>query len=183
VPSKQNDQTNLSAPEVHFVAQGAQILQTLPFIAVWSADVARWVRCGLSVSGPLADSASLSGPCSFPHHRMGCADFSLPVLGERFTMSPTKNSCPFGKADQAERLSESLVAGHLFVRRCPCNMLEYLMNMAANAVLKCKAAASHEAGSSCIGALGPNRPRLKRLLVRYPQDLAVETTHQSIRPR
>src|SRR6266705_6858503 len=34
----------------------------------------------------------------------------------------------------------------------------------------------HEAGSSCVEDLGPNQTCLWRVPVRYPQDLAVETT-------
>ena len=39
-----------------------------------------------------AAGASLASPCfrfHIPHHRTGWADFPLPALGERFTMSPT----------------------------------------------------------------------------------------------
>src|ERR1035438_1954869 len=59
---------------------------------LWSRDVARWCRCGLSVAGPFVRRCLTSlTMLPFPHpaHRTGCADFPLPPLGERFTMSHT----------------------------------------------------------------------------------------------
>src|SRR6266481_1037301 len=59
---------------------------------LWSRDVARWCRCGLSVAGPFVRRCLTSlTMLPFPHpaHRTGWADFPLPALGERFTMSPT----------------------------------------------------------------------------------------------
>ena len=50
------------------------------------------VRCGLSVAGPFVCRCLTSlTMLPFPHpaHRTGYADFPLPALGERLTMSPT----------------------------------------------------------------------------------------------
>ena len=69
---------------------------TLPVTQIghylWSRDVARWFRYGLSVAGPFVSRCLTSlTMLPFPHpaHRTGWADFPLPALGERFTRSPT----------------------------------------------------------------------------------------------
>src|SRR6202030_2105332 len=44
-------------------------------------------------------------PSSHPAHRTGYADFPLPALGERVTMSPTgKVAHPFGEADETQHV-------------------------------------------------------------------------------
>src|SRR5271168_1313653 len=51
----------------------------------WSRDVARWVRCGLSVTGPFVCRCLTSlALLPFPHpaHRTGRADLPHPALGE-----------------------------------------------------------------------------------------------------
>src|ERR1700687_3347601 len=59
---------------------------------VWSRGVTRWFRFSLSVADPFVGRCLNSWtmlPSSHPAHRTGCADFPLPALGERITMSPT----------------------------------------------------------------------------------------------
>jgi hypothetical protein len=66
---------------------------------LWSRDVARWCRCGLSVAGPFVRRCLTSlTMLPFPHpaHRTGWADFPLPALGERFTRSPTGDGAAAG---------------------------------------------------------------------------------------
>ena len=57
-------------------------------VEMWRGGVGAAYLCpALSSAG-----ASLASPCfrfHIPHHRTGWADFPLPALGERFTMSPT----------------------------------------------------------------------------------------------
>src|SRR5712671_3952377 len=72
---------------------------------VWSRDVARWCRCGLSVAGPFVRRCLTSlTMLPFPHpaHRTGWADFPLPALGERFTMSPTGDGADIFVRDAVE---------------------------------------------------------------------------------
>jgi hypothetical protein len=65
------------------------------FPGLRSRGVTRWCRfAGSAYPSPTHSSvgASRAGtmlPSSHPAHRTGCADFPLPALGERFTMSPT----------------------------------------------------------------------------------------------
>jgi len=52
---------------------------------LWSRDVARWCRCGLSVAGRFVRRCLTSHtmlPFPHPAHRTGWADFPLPALGE-----------------------------------------------------------------------------------------------------
>src|SRR5580704_8832458 len=85
------------------------LLPRTPFMAnLWSRGVTRWFRCSLSVADSfvcrcLTSCAML--PSSHPAHRTGYADFPLPALGERVTMSPTgKVARPFGKADETQHV-------------------------------------------------------------------------------
>jgi hypothetical protein len=59
---------------------------------LWSRGVTRWFRCSLSVADSFVCRCLTSCtmlPSSHPAHRTGYADFPLPALGERVTMSPT----------------------------------------------------------------------------------------------
>jgi hypothetical protein len=60
--------------------------------------------------------ASLASPCFrfHPAHRTGWADFPLPALGERFTMSPTRDGADIFVRDAVEH-------GAAFVLPRSCN--------------------------------------------------------------
>jgi hypothetical protein len=62
-----------------------------PYTSV-SRNVARPVRCGISVAGPFGcrclNSLTML-PFPHPADRTGCADFPFPALGERLPMTPT----------------------------------------------------------------------------------------------
>jgi hypothetical protein len=77
-------------------------------VNVWSRGVTRWFRCSLSVADSFVCRCLTSCtmlPSSHPAHRTGYADFPLPALGERVTMSPTgKVARPFGKADETQHV-------------------------------------------------------------------------------
>ena len=84
---------------------------------MWSRDVARWCRCGLSVAGPFVRRCLTSlTMLPFPHpaHRTGWADFPRPALGERFTMSPTGDGADIFVRDAVEH-------GAAFVLPRSCN--------------------------------------------------------------
>jgi hypothetical protein len=78
-----------------FKTDGEECLLTFPFIGhLWSRGVTRWIRFSLSVADSFVCRCLTSCtmlPSSHPAHRTGCADFPLPALGERVTMSPTGN--------------------------------------------------------------------------------------------
>src|SRR2546430_9701708 len=84
---------NIYLIRFHYVRPRAKrIGQSKSKAHVWSRGVTRWFRFSLSVADPFVGRCLNSWtmlPSSHPAHRTGCADFPLPALGERFTMSPT----------------------------------------------------------------------------------------------